>query len=68
MQGDQIVAGSQYDENILLSASEDFSVRIWYTNLIQIENEVKVAKGIQLVMFLDINQANAEVLCIDWNT
>lgn len=49
--------------NLLLSASNDFSVRLWHTGLMNGDQPM----GIQLVIFMDINQQNSEILCIDWN-
>lgn len=45
-----------------MSASEDFSVRLWLIN--GTENG---AKYIQLVHYLDVNQWNSEQLCIDFD-
>ena len=43
-------------DRLLMSASDDFSVRVWHTGL-NIENEGPLG-GIQLLMFLDLNQQN----------
>lgn len=52
---------SLYDR-LLLTGSDDFSVRIWHTD-VQYENS---KEGIQLVMFLDLDQYNSAILCLDW--
>ena len=47
-------------ENLVMTASDDFSVRIWHTGIHEYG-------GVQLLMFLDLNQTNSEVICIDWH-
>ncbi|CDW87196.1 wd40 domain-binding protein [Stylonychia lemnae] len=39
----------------LLSCSDDFSCRIW-----------DAQRGIQMALFLDIEEHNSEIICIDW--
>lgn len=46
--------------NLLLSSSEDFSVRVWCVC------STANADSIQILQYLDINQWNSEVICIDW--
>ena len=56
-------------EHLLMSASKDFSVRIWHTLLLEpTQGKVPPPFGIQILMYLDINKPNQEVLCCDWQT